>query len=195
MISGGAPLAEVFSFRPALLRRVADWHIAGHTLTGPDGDCDLRSVTRLRWVNHRIADSRMTRLDLESPTGTTQIALNIGSAAGDDDPDRAAHLALCASVAQLLASHNSALPVYLGDSPGAQWAMFAVGLLTLAGGLGLAIAIGISGLSSDRLSAVAMPVLLLIGLGAFIVKANGPWRKPVQISVEGLTKVLAANVS
>jgi hypothetical protein len=70
--------------------------------------------------------------------------------------------------------------------------MFAVGLFTLIGGLGLAIAVGVSGLSSDRIGAVAMPVLLLIGLGAFIVKANGPWRKPVQISVQGLTKILTA---
>lgn len=185
-------MAEVFSFRPALLRGVADWQIAGHTLTGPDGDCDLRSVTQLRWVNHMIVDSRMTRLDLIAPAGTTQIAINIGAAADEDDPDRTAHKALCSRVAQTLAGHNSALPVYLGESPGAQWAMFAVGLFTLAGGLGLAVAVGVSGLSSDRIGAVAMPVLLLIGLGAFIVKANGPWRKPVQISVQGLAKILTA---
>lgn len=191
VILAGAPLAKQFSFRPALLRGVSDWQIAGHTLTGPTGDCDLTTVTQLRWVNHRIGDNQMLRLDLRTRHGSTQIALNIAANTGQDDPDRKAHLALCSEVAQTLAAQNPALIVFLGESTGARWAMFAVGLFTLSGGLGLAVAIGITGVSSDRLGAVTMPVLMLIGLGAFLIKANGPWRKPLKTNVSTLTKILA----
>lgn len=190
-ILAGAPLDKVFSFRPALLRGVSDWHLTGDTLSGPAGDCDLPQVRQLRWVDHRIGDSRMTRLDLISPSGTTQIALNIATSAGEDDPDRRAHQALCLAVAQSLTAHNPALSVFLGESPGAQWAMFAVGIFTLLCGVGLAVAIGVTGVSSDRWGAVVMPILMLIALGAFLIKANGPWRKPMQVSIQGLTSSLA----
>ncbi|MGH1416571.1 MAG: hypothetical protein ACRBB0_23985 [Pelagimonas sp.] len=183
-------MTKVFSFRPAPLRGVTDWQLSGHTLTGPNGDCDLTTVIALRWADRHYGDSHFTELEMTSADQTTQIALNIGAKADANDPDRTTHLALCTSIVQILAAQNPDIPVRLGTRKGAQWAMFLVGLISIATAFGLVIAMVATGVTSERMTAVAVPVLFLLALGFFVVQANKPWRSLPSVSVKHFQTVL-----
>lgn len=190
--SAGVRLADRWSFRPALLRAPAEWRLDGDVLTGPQGRRDLGQVERAVFVETMLRGTRMRRLDLVGPEGLTRIALNIGAGRPVDDPDRAAHRALCMAVATRLAARAPDLPVALAETGAVRALWFGIGVLALLAGPGIGITALATGVSADRLGAVAFPALMLGALGAVLMWSNQPWKTPPTVPVSILPKVIEA---
>jgi hypothetical protein len=189
-ILGGARLTDLVLFRPAPLRGVQEWALKGTVLHAPDGRLELSQVRQARLVDKVIYGSRMRRLDLKTASGTTRIALSISRFAGHQESNLTAHLGLMRAVARRLAVIRPDLSVEIGESGGARLIMFGIGLVTLLSAVGMIVAMLMTGLSTDRMAAAAVPMLMLLALGALLVKANHPWRTLPSVPVATLDAVL-----
>ncbi|MEC3862260.1 hypothetical protein VK792_13280 [Mesobacterium sp. TK19101] len=169
--------AESFSFRPAPLRAQVTYRLEPGLLHGPHGTLELSNVTRAALVDHVIRGQRMRRLDLYTGKRVVHIGLNRDASLPVTDSDRAAHHALCRALATHLAENTPDLPVAIGETGGARWAMFAIGASSLLFSLGILIAAAVSGISGDRMAAAALPMLMLAGLGVLLIQGNAPWKK------------------
>lgn len=191
--SAGAPLTEeVYSFRPAPLRGPQDWRLEeGRRLIGPDGPCDLSGVARARFIDSTMRGLRMRRLDLIGPDGLMcRIALNSRKGLPPQDPDRAAHRALCLDVLRTLTAQTPDLPVALKETGALRVLWFGIGLLALIAGPGIAIAAVATGVDADRLIPMLVPVLLLGAFGAFIAWTHAPWRKVPSLPVSIMPTII-----
>ncbi|SMX43236.1 hypothetical protein [Maliponia aquimaris] len=185
-------MADRWSFRPAALRARAEWRLDGDVLTGPQGRGDLGQVERAVFVETILRGTRMRRLDLVGPEGLTRIALNCSALLPPDDPDRAAHRALCLAVARRLAERTPDLPVALAETGAVRALWFGIGVMSMLAGPGIGIAALASGVSTDRLPAMAFPVLLLGALGAVLMWSNQPWKTAPTVPVSVLPKLIEA---
>lgn len=190
--SAGARLTEVFTFRPAPLRAAQDWRLDGNTLTFPRGSYDLAEVEDAVFVDSRIQFMRLRRLDLTGPAGLCRIAINTRLGLSADDPNRAAHRALCQAVARQLAKRAPDPPVKLGETGGMRILWFCIGMMALVFSFGLGAAALATGVSSDRLAGMVVPLLVLALFGGVIVWRHALWRKLPQTPVSALPGLLDA---
>lgn len=185
-------MTEGFAFRPAPLRGPQEWHLDGDLLTGPQGSFDLATVEEANFVDMKIQLMRMRRLDLAGPRGLFRVAINSRLGLPGDHPDRASHRALCQAVASRLARRAPDLPVRIGEGGRLRKVWFGIGGMSLLMGLGIGLAALATGVESDRLVGMAVPLVVLAVFGGVTMNAHAPWRKRPEIPVSALPALLDA---
>ncbi len=188
--SAGARLAETYRFCPAPLRGPQDWQLDGDILTGPQGPLDLSTVDQATLVDSKVQLMRLRRLDLTAPSGLIRITINSRLGLPADHPDRAAHRALCSAVAERLARHAPDLPVRIGETGKLRMVWFGIGVLALVMGLGIGIAALATGVETDRLVGMVVPVAVLTLFGAVTLHSYAPWRRSPELPVATLPALL-----
>lgn len=186
----GARLTERFSFKPAPLRAATEWRLEGDQLSGPQGSLDLGTVDQATLVDMKVQLMRMRRLDLSSPAGMIRIAINSRLGLPGTHPDRAAHRALCRAVAERLAERAPDLPVRSGEGGRLRAVWFGIGLLALVMGLGIGIAALATGVASDRITGMVLPLVVLVLFGAYTMYGHAPWRQRPTLPVSALPALL-----
>lgn len=169
--------AERFSFRPAPLRPEVTYRLEPEVLHGPHGALALSDVSGATLVDHVFRGQRMRRLDLYTGRRVMRVGLTCDAALPVTDTCRAAHHALCHALAQHMAETKPDVPVTIGETGGARWIMFGIGVAALLLGLGILIGAVVSGISGDHMAAAALPMLMLAGLGIVLIQGNAPWKK------------------
>jgi hypothetical protein len=185
-------MGERFEYRPALLRSKQVFHLDGMVLRGADRSVDLHDVTSAALVDVVFCGFRIRRLDLTSAEGTQSLSLSIARSAPADDPDRTVHRNLCIAVATSLAHVRPDLHVVIGEKGKGRWAYFTIGVLSILGGLGLGVAATLTGVSGDRMAAIALPILLMIFIGVLTIQGNIPWKSPFSAPVSLIAPMLEA---
>jgi len=171
-----------FSYKPALLAGRRDFEVTEAELICRDdrgGELwrlDLNKVGSAAFVEHKVRDARLRRLDLVAGTVHRSIGFNGGGGDPAADPNAAAHLELCAAVLDRLSERDGGLQVSVGEYGRARIAIFAIGLLSSGGAIGLLIAALASGISGARLGTAAVPLGLMVVFGGALILANAPWR-------------------
>lgn len=177
-------MTQVFSYKPALLAARLDYHVGpgGLVCRAADGAekwrLDWRDVTAAAFVEHKVKGNRFRRLDLRCGGERRSISCTGGPGDPAADPDAAAHLDLAAAILDQLAALDDGLMVTVGEYGRSRLAIFGVGAASVLGGVGLAGLALATGVSSDRLGAGAVPVLLLLAMGAALMTTHAPWRRP-----------------
>ena len=163
--------AQVFRYKPALLRGSLVWTLDGEVLRGPEGEFDLSTVTGTRITETAVQSSLTRRLDLEHPGGILQIGV---TGAGKGDPDMAVHADLMAAVFRVLAARDPEIPLVVGERGAARIAMFGIGVVAVLFAVVMAIAL-VSG--NGRSSAEAVSGIVVLGaFGLVLSLRNRPWR-------------------
>lgn len=192
LADGDADDHRAFSWKPAALRAAITWRLAGTiltgtTLTGPNGTLDLTDVTSAAWVDYVAKGFRMTRLDLfqgRDKRASLSITSSVSTLA--DDPDLIAFGNCIAAICHGLAQRDPEIPVTIGEKGRASVAIFAVGAVSVMGGIGLLVA-SLAGLGGARgLGSTAAPILALTIFGAVIAGTNLPWRKRPEVPISKL---------
>jgi len=169
------------TIRPALLAREAGYDVARDRLIkyGSTGETawDIRfaDLTGMALVEHVLRGIRMRRLDARVPR---------------DDPERQALARLHRAIAAAVAEARPEIEVRLGEYGWGKRAMFAVGAVSLLGGVAILVTSLASGLSGERLAAGAVPVFFLVLLGLVLGSSYAPWRKTPRVPVGTLPDVL-----
>lgn len=171
--------ARTYAFKPALLRGTRTYALDGVVLTlHDDSRVDLAAITGAGFVNHSLSRNRIMRLDLWAGTEKHSIGYNTAEAAWRSDPDARAFLRLVRDVLRTVAEARPDLEVTLGETGKGRFAMFLVGVVSAVFGVALFVAALATGISSDRIAAGAIPMLLLLAFGGMIIRAYWPWRAP-----------------
>lgn len=170
-----APGTKTFHYKPAPMRPAQEVRLDGSALwIAGDGPFDLSRVEAAAFVTHSLGDSRMVRLDLAWPDARRAIGFNGGRRGHADNPDAREHRAAVAAVLRALAAARPDAQVMVGTPRGARWALFGFGVLALLAGAGIGAGALAGGLSGGRLAGAAMPVVLLLAIGAALVVGNWP---------------------
>ncbi|TYB82468.1 hypothetical protein [Maritimibacter fusiformis] len=168
-----------YAFKPALLRARRTYRLDDTTLfLRDDTPVDLAAITGAGFVNHSVSRNRIMRLDLWVGAEKHSIGYNAAEAAWRIDPDARDFLRLVRDVLGALAETRPDLEVTLGEVGKARFAMFLVGVVSAVIGVALFVAALATGISTDRVAAGAIPMLLMLALGAIIIRTNWPWRAP-----------------
>ncbi|WP_089276907.1 hypothetical protein [Antarctobacter heliothermus] len=183
-------MTEDFTFRLAPIGKTVTWRLEGDLLTGPQGTCDLTGIETANFVDTTVQLIRMRRLDLRGASGLCRISVNTRLGLPPDDPNRAAHRALCRRVSEHLSSRAPDLPVKIGEAGAIRALWFGIGVLSLVMGLGIGIAALATGVSSDRLLGMIVPVTLLALFGAVLMHRHALWRTPLEIPVSALPAIV-----
>ncbi len=164
------------AIRPAPVRRAVTFTLEGTLLTAGERRVELAQVTAARFVDFG-ADKRPIRyLVLEHPEGALRIDCNAGGGLAAMDRDMQGFIDLAAAILDALAGAQPGLRVEIGERGAARWAMFGIGVVSLAVGIGLPLAALASGASGDRLLAAAVPSGILALVGIALALANAPGR-------------------
>lgn len=188
-----------FTFKPALLRAPVR-----HALTQAAlilHDSDGAQVDRLAWeaitggafVEMRAQGAfRMRRLDLFHPGGT--LSLSCTAPDGDLSPgtDAGKHWALMIAVLERLATEDRGIRFNIGEYGRGRVAMFGVGLFSALTAVGLGIVMLATGVSVDKMTGAALPLVLMLGFGGVLMSKHAPWRPPPAFEAGALAQVLAA---
>lgn len=176
----------VFSFKPAPMAARLDYETGPRGLVCRTADgaekwrLDWRDVTAAAFVEHRARGHRLRRLDLLA--GGRRRSVGCTGAAADPaaDPDAVAHLDLSAAILDRLAALDDGFLVTIGEYGRYRLTIFALGLVSVLGAVGIAGLAMATGVSPDRLGAGAAPILLLLASGVALVASHSPWRSPPQ---------------
>ncbi|WP_421701483.1 hypothetical protein [Aliiroseovarius sp.] len=190
-MSSRAPQVVAFHPAPARAQRVYRLEASALQLDG-DWSLDLTRVTRAAYVQHRVGDSLMRRLDLWQ--GETRRTIGWNGAAGSwiHDADAYAFLALCGATAGALQEVNPGLRITWGEYGRSRLALFVIGLLAVLAGLGIFAGALASGVSGGRLTGAALPMALLVLLGGGLALVNAPWRRLPTLEPAALPPILDA---
>ncbi len=171
--------ARSYAFKPALLRGRRTYGLDGTLLTlHDDTRLDLAAITGAGFVNHALSRNRIMRLDLWIDGAKHGIGYNTAETAWRTDPDAREFLRLVRDVLRVLAEVRPDLAVTLGETGKGRFAMFLAGVVAAVFGVALFVAALATGISTDRMAAGAIPMLLLLAMGAVIIRAYWPWRAP-----------------
>ncbi len=191
---------RAYAFKPAALRAPIRYELEAAQLREAGGwEIALNEVTAAAFATQVMKGTRFVRLDLW--VGETRRSLSYsGAAAGwTADPDARTFLELARDTLDALAGLRPDLDVALGAAGGPRLAMFGIGIVAIVIGGGIFAAALVSGVSTDRLIAAAVPMALLATVGALLAFANSPWRKlpvgrPQAVArvIDGLIAKLAA---
>lgn len=156
--------AQVFRFKPALLRAPQDWALDGDELRGPHGSFDLTTVTETALTEMGWYGSKILRLDLIHPEGK----LSVGVTGASSNPNTHAFADLVGAVLDRLAERDADLRLYIGERGPIRIVMFGIGLAAFA----FAGVVGISTLAvvgHDTVEvATGIAVMALFGLGVMV---------------------------
>ncbi len=170
--------------KPGALLRATSFTLEGRKLSGDAGPLDLSTVTEALFVNRVIRRTRTMRLELNK---TCRIAYAAPENAWATDPDAHSFLTLCRDILRALPPEAR---ITLDERRGARLVMFGIGVMGILLGAGVFAAALATGVSSGRLAAAAVPMLGLVGLGAFIARTYAPARKPRTATPKALAEVL-----
>ena len=162
------------------------------TCQGDDGwSLPLDKVQTANFVQHRMGDQLMWRLDLGDGENLFRIATSFPHSTRSESEDCAAFVALCQRLSEVLSEKDPDFRIGYGEYGKARIAMFAIGVVATLAGIGIMIAALLSGISGDRLlgGGIAMGVLVIFGL--VLARGYSPWRKPIPIDVGRFPAVLA----
>lgn len=185
--------SQVFAFHPAPARAQRVYRLEGGVLRlDSDWNLDLRTVTRAAYVQHRVGDGLMRRLDLWQ--GETRHTIGWTGAAGGwvHDDGAYAFLALCGATGNALQAAAPGVSLTWGEYGRSRLALFLVGVLAVLGGLGIFAGAQLSGVSGDRLMGAAIPMALLVLFGGGVALVNAPWRRLPRLEPQGLAPILEA---
>ena len=183
-----------FAFKPALLRgeRVFELDEAG--LTEPGGDLRIAwaDVQAAAFVDMTARGMRIRRLDLTPRDGgeRLQISVTTGDASPPVDDDAIAFLRMASTALEHLETAQPGFEVTFGEYGTPRILMFAVGVLSVIGALGIMLVAAIAGISSDRWLAGIVPMLMLLGFGGVIMVNYAPWVKPPKTPAKGMALAL-----
>ncbi|MFB9151276.1 hypothetical protein [Roseovarius ramblicola] len=184
---------RTFHYKPALMRPAQEVRLDGDRLwIAGDGPFELSRVEVAAFVTHSLGDSQMVRLDLTWPGARRAIGFNGGRRGHADNPDAREHRAAVAAVLRALAAARPDMTVTLGAPRGARWTLFGFGVLALLSGAGIGAAVLAEGLSGGRLAGAAMPVLLLVLIGAALVIGHWPWTRRRAVDAAALAERIAS---
>ncbi len=170
--------------KPGALTGPTRFTLEGRQLSGDAGPLDLSTVTEALFVNRVIRRTRTMRLELN---GTCRISYAAPENAWATDPDAHSFLTLCRDILHALPPEAR---ITLGERRGARLVMFGIGVAGILLGAGVFAVALATGASSDRLVAAAVPMLVLVGLGAVIARTYAPARKPRTATPKALAAVL-----
>lgn len=181
-----------FAYRPAPLRAPVDVRVAAEDIS-VEGSWTLRlaDVEAAAFVSQRLGDQRLLRLDLYSGGKCYPIGYSGGAAEKPVDGDMQQHLAAIVATLRALSRARPDARIALGAVGGARWGLFAVGLVSVLSGAGIATGALASGVSGERLVAVAVPVALLLMLGVALIHGFWPWRRRTEVCPAALADTLS----
>lgn len=172
-----APLSDE---REVCLDGTALW-IAG------EGPFDLKAVDRAFLEHRAFGDSRMLRLDLIRGDEHCSVGFNGGRRGYADNPNAQQHRAAVVAILRALAAVRPDVQVTLGPSRGPSLIMFGIGLVSFSAG----VAIGGGALAGGRIAGAAIPVVLLVLVGAALVIGNWPLAKRRKVEAAELADEIA----
>lgn len=169
------------SFKPALLRAAITYTLENDTLTATRArevlwEVHLSDVTSARYADIATGRYRMQRLDLQAGGTRRRIALTTPARSSLSDEALAAFRKLVAAISERLAEIAPRTEVRLGEGPLGTWVLFGIGMA------GIIMSLGVTGMamagrmSSDRLLAGAVPILMLLVFSGSLVIGFNPWR-------------------
>ena len=183
-----------FAFKPALLRGERVFELDEVGLTEPEADLHIAwaDVKAAAFVDLTARGMRIRRLDLTPRGGgeKLQISVTTGDASPPVDPDAIAFLRMASTALERLEDAQPGFEVTFGEYGTARILMFAVGVLSVIGALGILLVAAIAGISSDRWLAGIVPMLLLLGFGGVIMVNYAPWVKPPKMPARVMAKAL-----
>lgn len=159
---------------------------------GDDGwTLPLDKVQTANFVQHRMGDQLMWRLDLGDGENLFRIATSSPHSTRAESEDCAAFVALCQQLSETLSEKDPDFRIGYGEYGKARVAMFAIGVVSTLAGIVIMIAALLSGVSGDRLigGGIAMGVLVIFGL--VLARGYSPWRNPIPIDVGRFPAVMA----
>ena len=143
-----------FAFKPALLRGERVFELDEVGLTEPEADLHIAwaDVTAAAFVDLTARGMRIRRLDLTPRGGgeKLQISVTTGDASPPVDPDAIAFLRMASTALERMEDAQPGFEVTFGEYGTARILMFAVGVLSVIGALGILLVAAIAGVSSDR---------------------------------------------
>lgn len=177
--------AQVFRFKPALLRAPQDWELDGVELRGPHGSFDLTTVTETALTEMGWYGSKILRLDLIHPDGK----LSVGVTGARSNPNTHAFADLVGAVLDQLAQRDADLPLYIGERGTTRMVMFGIGMaaFAFAGVVGISTLAGVGRNTVEVVTGIA--VMALFGLGVMV--RYWPFGSPHKVTV-GLAPALVA---
>ena len=174
---------STFHINPAPLRKARGYRLENDRLTAlsasgrQDWELDLSAVTAVQLSGLGQRGAALRQLDLKSGDTLRRISCN----APPDSPSDTAHRALSAAVLSRLSELNPGLKVELGQSRATGWVFFGLGLASLVGAAAILSAALATGVSGGRLIGAAVPLVLMVGLGALLCSLHAPWRPRPQL--------------
>lgn len=171
------------AWKPALLKGRIEVDMTETGLICRDGSgaeqwrLDWGDVAAAVVVEHTVRGTSMRRLDLLGRDGVVLRRLSCTGPPGAPVAGTEAGAYVLAMAAILDRLGEREIAVTVGEYGRARVAIFAVGVVSVLGGFGIGVAALASGISGDRLAGAAVPILLLVVFGLFLVRANAPWRK------------------
>ncbi len=175
-----------FRFRPAPVRPEQRYTLQDGHLSGPDWDLALDDLTDLGFTSYRAYGRMIWRLDLTQGKTRHRINANLPVTGAATTDDFAAFHSLASALVDDLSRRNPDLQIGFGERGIARHAIFAMGVVSALGGLG----IGLAASTNGRLVEAAVPALLLSVSGLGLARSNAPWAKPPLIDPASLPAVL-----
>lgn len=175
-----------FRFRPAPLRPELSFTLKDGLLSGSGWDLSLLDLTDLRFTGYKAAGRLIWRLDLIEARVTRRINVSLPAADTRAHPDFAAFHALSVALNNGLNQHNPDLQLTLGETGVTRHVMFGLGLLSGLTGLGISI----GAIANGRIVAAAIPALLLLLIGAGLLRSYWPWTTPRRVAPATLPDLL-----
>jgi len=187
----GDRVEQCFSYRPAPISGPLSVRVGPEAIS-VDGKWTLRiaDLEAAAFSTIAFGDSRMARLDLYTRKAGHSLSCNNARTGGADNHDAAQHRGAVVAALRAIASARPEMMVTLGPTRGASRGMFVAGLCSALAGAGLAVAAFVTGVSGDRLVAAALPVGLLLLVGAGMMGSHWPWRSRLHVSPGALADTL-----
>lgn len=182
-----------YLIRPAPARGQRSYTLTPQTLDckGKNGwSLQLDKLQTANFVQHRIGDQVMWRLDLEDGGTSQSIATSFPYSTRTQSEDCASFIELCQILSGNISKSNPDFQIGYGEHGKARLVLFGIGVVSALFGIGLLLAALLSGVSGERLLGGGVAIGLLVIFGLVLARGYSPWRKPIPVDVARFPKVL-----